>query len=86
MGLNQEVEQPLDAVRAKPSHYLPTVLTKAEVRAVLQQINSQNSHLLAQFGHWAAHFSKSRTHFSVFRRQKGYLPTHFAHLPTHFSR
>jgi integron integrase len=37
--LNQELEQPLDAVRAKPSRYLPTVLTKAEVRAVLQQVS-----------------------------------------------
>lgn len=37
--LNQDLEQPLDAVRAKPSRYLPTVLTKAEVRAVLQQVS-----------------------------------------------
>lgn len=33
--LKQEFEQPLDAVRAKPSRYLPTVLTKQEVRSVL---------------------------------------------------
>jgi integron integrase len=37
--LQQELETPLDAVRAKRSRYLPTVLTKDEVRSVLQQVS-----------------------------------------------
>ncbi|QYO62864.1 integron integrase [Leptolyngbya sp. 7M] len=37
--LHQELEFPLDAVRAKRSRYLPTVLTRAEVRLVLQNIS-----------------------------------------------
>lgn len=36
--LHQELGQ-LEAVRAKRSKYLPTVLTKAEVRSVLQQVS-----------------------------------------------
>jgi len=37
--LNQELDKPLDAVRAKPSRYLPTVLTKDEVRTILQHVS-----------------------------------------------
>jgi integron integrase len=37
--LHQELEFPLDAVRAKHSRYLPTVLTKTEVRLVLQNVS-----------------------------------------------
>jgi len=36
--LNQELGK-LDAIRAKRSKYLPTVLTKAEVRNVLQHVS-----------------------------------------------
>lgn len=36
--LNQELGE-LDAIRAKRSKYLPTVLTKAEVRAILQLVS-----------------------------------------------
>lgn len=36
--LNQELGK-LDAIRAKRSKYLPTVLTKAEVREILQQVS-----------------------------------------------
>ena len=36
--LNQELGK-LDAIRAKRSKYLPTVLTKAEVRAILQHVS-----------------------------------------------
>jgi site-specific recombinase XerD len=36
--LNQELGK-LDAIRAKRSKYLPTVLTKAEVREILQQLS-----------------------------------------------
>jgi site-specific recombinase XerD len=36
--LNQELGK-LDAVRAKRSKYLPTVLTKAEVRDILQHVS-----------------------------------------------
>jgi site-specific recombinase XerD len=32
--LHQELEQPIDAVRAKSPKYLPTVLTKDEVRSL----------------------------------------------------
>ncbi len=35
--LHQELDQ-LDTVRAKRSKYLPTVLTKAEVRSMLQNV------------------------------------------------
>jgi hypothetical protein len=34
--LGQELEEPIDALRAKPSHYLPTVLTPEEVRVIIQ--------------------------------------------------
>ncbi len=37
--LNQPFEEPLDALRAKRSRYLPTVLTKAEVLAVIEQLS-----------------------------------------------
>lgn len=37
--LHQELECQLEAVRAKRSRYLPTVLTKDEVRSVLQQVS-----------------------------------------------
>lgn len=37
--LKQPITDPLDAVRAKKSRYLPTVLTKAEVRSVLQNLS-----------------------------------------------
>ncbi len=37
--LKQEFDTPLDAVRAKRSRYLPTVLTKDEVRTVLQRVS-----------------------------------------------
>lgn len=37
--LKQPITEPLDAVRAKKSHYLPTVLTKAEVRSVIQNLS-----------------------------------------------
>lgn len=36
--LNQPFEQPLDALRAKRSRYLPTVLTRDEVLAVIEQL------------------------------------------------
>jgi integron integrase len=35
----QPLDEAIDAVRAKPSRYLPTVLTKAEVQTVLQQLS-----------------------------------------------
>lgn len=37
--LQQELDGPLDAVRAKRSRYLPTVLSKDEVRVVLQRVS-----------------------------------------------
>ncbi len=37
--LNQPFEEPLDALRAKRFRYLPTVLTKAEVLAVIEQLS-----------------------------------------------
>lgn len=37
--LRQELDQSINAVRAKPSRYLPTVLTKAEVATVLEQLS-----------------------------------------------
>lgn len=37
--LHQELDAPLDAIRAKRSRYLPTVLTQDEVRSVLQQVS-----------------------------------------------
>jgi integron integrase len=37
--LHQEFEQPLNAVRAKRSRYLPTVLSRDEVRATLGQVS-----------------------------------------------
>jgi integron integrase len=36
--LHQDLDGSINAVRAKPSRYLPTVLTKAEVRAVLNRV------------------------------------------------
>jgi len=36
--LHQDLGSSINAVRAKPSRYLPTVLTKAEVRAVLNRV------------------------------------------------
>jgi integron integrase len=37
--LHQELNAPLDAIRAKRSRYLPTVLTKDEVRSVLKHVS-----------------------------------------------
>jgi len=37
--LCQPLDEAIDAVRAKPSRYLPTVLTKDEVQAILQQLS-----------------------------------------------
>ncbi|MFM7447513.1 MAG: integron integrase [Leptolyngbyaceae cyanobacterium] len=37
--LHQELDRSIDAVRAKRSQYLPTVLTKEEVQAVLQHLS-----------------------------------------------
>ena len=37
--LHQEFEQPLNTVRAKRSRYLPTVLSRDEVRATLGQVS-----------------------------------------------
>lgn len=37
--LHQEFEQPLNAVRAKRSRYLPTVLSRDEVRTILGQVS-----------------------------------------------
>jgi integron integrase len=37
--LHQELNYPIDAVRAKPSQHLPAVLTKDEVRQVIAQIS-----------------------------------------------
>jgi len=39
--LHQEVSESIEAVRAKPSRYLPTVLSKAEVRSILQQVSGE---------------------------------------------
>jgi integron integrase len=36
--LQQELSGPIDALRAKRSHYLPTVLTKAEANAILERM------------------------------------------------
>jgi site-specific recombinase XerD len=37
--LKQELDLKVDAVRAKKTRYLPTVLTKEEVVAIIQQLN-----------------------------------------------
>jgi site-specific recombinase XerD len=37
--LKQPIKDPLEAVRAKRSRYLPTVLTKAEVRSLIQNLS-----------------------------------------------
>jgi integron integrase len=37
--LHQDLGDPIAAVRAKPSRYLPTVLSKAEVRSILQHVS-----------------------------------------------
>lgn len=37
--LRQDLDQRIDAIRAKKSHYLPTVLTPEEVRAILTQLS-----------------------------------------------
>lgn len=37
--LKQPITESLDAVRAKKSRYLPTVLTKAEIRSVIQHLS-----------------------------------------------
>lgn len=37
--LKQELDSPVDALRAKRSRYLPTVLTKEEVLAVIQNLS-----------------------------------------------
>jgi integrase len=39
--LGQELEQPIDVLRAKPSRYLPTVLTPEEVRVIIQQLSGE---------------------------------------------
>lgn len=44
--LKQPFEAPINATRAKPSRYLPTVLTHAEVAAVIQQLSGVNSILV----------------------------------------
>ncbi|ASC69930.1 Integrase/recombinase [Halomicronema hongdechloris C2206] len=36
--LNQDLGSSINAVRARPSRYLPTVLTKAEVRSILSRV------------------------------------------------
>jgi site-specific recombinase XerD len=36
--LDREIEEPIDALRAKRSHYLPTVLTPEEVRVIIGQL------------------------------------------------
>ena len=40
--LRQELDEPIAAMRARQSHYLPTVLTKAEVNAILQNLSGVN--------------------------------------------
>ena len=37
--LHKELEQPIDALRAKPSQHLPTVLSKAEVQQLFHQMS-----------------------------------------------
>ncbi len=37
--LRQELDESINSVRAKPSRYLPTVLTKAETHAILDQMS-----------------------------------------------
>jgi integron integrase len=39
--LRQEFEEPIDALRAKQSRYLPTVLTPEEVRVIIQQLSGE---------------------------------------------
>jgi site-specific recombinase XerD len=39
--LHQPLDSPIDALRAKPSRYLPTVLTRDEVQAIFQHLSSQ---------------------------------------------
>jgi len=40
--LQKPLEAPIDAVRAKSSHYLPTVLTQEEVKQVIQNLSGVN--------------------------------------------
>ncbi|BAY34103.1 putative transposase [Nostoc carneum NIES-2107] len=40
--LKQDLDLKVDAVRAKPSKYLPTVLTKDEVLAIIQKLSGTN--------------------------------------------
>jgi integron integrase len=39
--LGQELTEPIDALRAKPSRYLPTVLTPEEVRVIIGQMSGE---------------------------------------------
>jgi integrase len=39
--LDREFEEPINAIRAKQSRYLPTVLTSEEVRVIIQQLSGE---------------------------------------------
>lgn len=39
--LAQEIGEPIDALRAKQSHYLPTVLTPEEVKVIIGQLSGE---------------------------------------------
>jgi site-specific recombinase XerD len=47
--LDQELE-PVDALRAKKSWYLPTVLTKLEVQAIINQMSGDGYHVGSRAG------------------------------------
>jgi hypothetical protein len=47
--LQQELDQQIDALRAKRSRYLPTVLTQEEVKTIIQRLSGEYKLLIQNF-------------------------------------